>query len=352
MKKAKKETRDVYQQDPSSEANPDKDSLLSTLRPILPSWADPAKVSLKPLCHGGSVRKYYRIANGSHSIIVMDSSSLPEDFDSFISLADKLESSKVPIPKIHAVLPEKKIALMEDLGDVSLYSLTQNCESKEEVVPHYEEVIGHLLRMQRSEELSTVKREFDFCGLRWETEYFYLQFILRYCGMEVDKEERLFAEFDALATTLAKLPRVFMHRDFQSQNIMVGPKGVAFLDFQGGRRGIPHYDLASLLRDPYVKIPKETEKKLRELYLEKARGVPWLDENKFITHYNLASIQRHSQALGAFAYLSLELKKIHFIPHIAPCMEYLQRELAETDEFPCFREIVAEAALAYEKRKM
>lgn len=329
-----------------AETDSERAALLSTLQPILPFRADLAQISFEPLRNGGSVRKYYRIADGSHAAIVMDCSDVPKEFDSFIYVADKLECNEIPVPKIYATLPEKKIALLEDMGDTTLFSLTQNCATKEEFIPHYEEVLEHLLRIQRSEELSTVKREFDFRGLRWETEYFHDQFILRYCKMDSKNKERLFDEFDKLAATLADLPRVFMHRDFQSQNIMVGPKGVTFLDFQGGRRGIPHYDLASLLRDPYVRIPKEEEKRLREIYLKKAEGVPWLDGQKFPEYYNLAAIQRHSQALGAFAYLTLELQKVHFAPHISPCLEYLNRELTETDEFPCFRDLAAEATLS------
>lgn len=318
--------------------------LLSSILPILPSWAEAGKVEIQPLGQGGSVRGYYRISSGHDSAVLMDSSPLPQDFESFLSLAKRLKTAGIPVPEVYSALPEKFLAVLEDLGDASLYSLVKETASKEELVPRYEEVLKYLVRMQGSRELSSLDKEFDFKGIRWETDYFFRQFIVRYCGLKPRNEGKLFAEFDALAGKLEKVPHVFMHRDFQSQNIMVSPKGVYFLDFQGARRGLPHYDLVSLLRDPYAGIPEAMEKRLLEFYANMARSSDWFDEKYLHEHYNLSGIQRHSQALGAFAYLSLELNKTHFRSHIRPCLEYLCLELDARDEFPCFMELAREAS--------
>lgn len=319
--------------------------LLSSILPILPLWAEAEKVEIQPLGQGGSVRGYYRISSGHDSAVLMDSSPLPHDFESFLSLARRLKTAGIPVPEVYSSLPEKCLAVLEDLGDATLYSLLKKTASREESVYHYEEVLKYLVRMQGSRELAFLEKEFDFKGIRWETDYFFRQFIVRYCGLKPGNEEKLFAEFDALAGRLSKVPRVFMHRDFQSQNIMVSPKGVYFLDFQGARRGLPHYDLVSLLRDPYAGIPEAMEKILLEFYANMARSADWFDESSFHEYYNLSGIQRHSQALGAFAYLSLELNKTHFRAHIPACLKYLCLELEARDEFPCFRELAREAAL-------
>ena len=274
----------------------------------------------------------------------MDSSALPADFDVYLSIAGMLERSGIPAPRVQAALPEKKIALLEDLGDSTLYRLFKENGTPETLLAYYEKVLEYLVRMQKSEELFQVKREFDFQGIRWETDYFYKQFILRYCKMKPENEEKLFEEFDLLAARIATLPRVFMHRDFQSQNIMVKEERVVFLDFQGARRGLPQYDLVSLLRDPYVRMPREMEERLLRLYVERAKDAPWFSERDFFESYTLAGIQRHSQALGAFSYLSLELGKKHFLSHIPPCLAYLKEELAEREEYPCFRELAERVA--------
>ena len=324
---------------------PEKDTIPSTIHSILPLWVDPGKIRVEVLSEGGSLRKYYRIWDDSHSAVIMDSSQLPVDFDAYLSIAGMLERSGIPAPRIEAALPEKKLALLEDLGDSTLYRLFKENETPKTLLPHYEKVVEYLARMQESEELSQVKREFDFQAIRWETEYFYKQFILRYCKMKPENEEKLFEEFDHLAERVSRIPRVFMHRDFQSQNIMVKEGRVVFLDFQGARRGLPQYDLASLLRDPYIRMPKEMEERLLRLYMERVKDAAWFNEKDFQEDYALAGIQRHSQALGAFSYLSLELGKKHFLPHIPPCFAYLKEELAEREESPCFRELVERVAL-------
>ncbi|MBI5187344.1 MAG: phosphotransferase [Nitrospinae bacterium] len=321
-----------------------KKSILSSILPILPSWADPDIVEIRPVSQGGSVRGYYRISSGHASTVLMDSSALPDDFKCFMSLSQKLKQAGVPVPEVYSALPDKCLALLEDLGDSTLYSLLKAAASKEELTPRYEEVLKFLVRMQSASEFSLMEREFDFKGIRWETDYFFRQFIVRHCGITPENQDELFEEFDALAERLEKVPRVFMHRDFQSQNIMVGPKGVCFIDFQGARLGLPHYDLVSLLRDPYAGIPEGMEKHLLEFYVDLARPKEWFDEASFREYYRLAGVQRHSQALGAFAYLSLELKKTQFLAHIRPCLEYLCRELEERDELPRFRELAREAA--------
>lgn len=324
---------------------PEKDAILSTIHSILPLWADRGKVRVETLSEGGSVRKYYRIWDDSHSAVIMDSSQLPADFDAYVLISQMLERSGIPAPRIEAALPEKKMALLEDLGDSTLYRLFKENGTPETLFPYYEKVLEYLVRMQKSVELSQVRREFDFQGIRWETDYLYKQFILRFCKMKLENEEKLFEEFDHLAERVSRFPRVFMHRDFQSQNIMVKEGRVVFLDFQGARRGLPQYDLASLLRDPYVRMSREMEERLLRLYVEKAKDAPWFSEKDFQENYALAGIQRHSQALGAFSYLSLELGKKHFLPHIPPCLAYLKEEMDAREEYPNFRELMERVAL-------
>jgi len=327
-----------------------QDSLLATLRPILPAWVDHEKYRLAPLGRGGSLRKYYRLSRPGESLIVMDSSALPEDFERFLSIAEKLGARGLPIPEIHAALPDKGLALLEDLGDATLYSLMREAPSRRDPIPVYKKVLTCLIATQNSRELLSVNREFGFQGIRWETDYFYQQCVRRFYGIKPENEEALLEEFDALASKVEKAPRVFMYRDFQSQNIMVRDGEVYFLDFQGARRGLPHYDLVSLVRDPYARIPRDMESVLVDFYAEGARGSGWFEEDSFREYYLLAGIQRHAQALGAFAYLALTLKKLHFLDHVRPCLEYLLMELRERGNFPCFRDLVEEVMEAENKR--
>src|SRR6202012_3566808 len=72
---------------------------------------------------------------------------------------------------------------------------------------------------------------------------------------------------DEIAVQLAALPRCFVHRDFQSQNIVIKDEAACFIDFQGMRPGLPQYDLASLFYDPYVGLPAAERSALLDYYL-------------------------------------------------------------------------------------
>ena len=65
---------------------------------------------------------------------------------------------------------------------------------------------------------------------------------------------------------LGDLPRVLVHRDFQSQNIIVRNGQAHLIDFQGMRPGLAEYDLASLLYDPYVTLSADERTQLLEYY--------------------------------------------------------------------------------------
>ena len=55
-----------------------------------------------------------------------------------------------------------------------------------------------------------------------------------------------------IAEVLAGQPRVFVHRDYHSRNLMVDGARLGVIDFQDALMGPATYDLASLLRDAYI----------------------------------------------------------------------------------------------------
>jgi aminoglycoside/choline kinase family phosphotransferase len=98
---------------------------------------------------------------------------------------------------------------------------------------------------------------FDYNYLRWETQYFKDNFLKKYCEMDDSCLCGLDDEFHALAEDVLTSPQVMIHRDFQSQNIMIKHSEVYVVDFQGARLGPPTYDLASIIIDPYVSMPEQ-----------------------------------------------------------------------------------------------
>ena len=171
-------------------------------------------------------------------------------------------------------------------------------------------------------------RRFDYSALKWETDYFRTNYLQKKRGIaEIPQAVENF--FSTLACMVDTHPKVLMHRDFQSQNIMVcNNSEVGFVDFQGARRGTMFYDIASLLWDPYVSLP---EAMVEDFFEDWYRGYTLchesFDKDEAWTLFLQASLQRLMQAMGAFCFLSMEKKIASFEQYIEPGKKRLLRVL-------------------------
>jgi aminoglycoside/choline kinase family phosphotransferase len=156
-----------------------------------------------------------------------------------------------------------------------------------------------------------------------ELEYFRERFLNGYLGLEVGPEDlRRDFEHIADAAGVGALSQV-IHRDFQSRNIMISSGKLRLVDFQGMRFGPPGYDLASLMVDPYVRLPLEVEKKVIALYWLKSRKFLDCSLQEFLESYGTVRLCRNLQVLGAYGYLGLVKDKKHFLKYIPRAWEQL-----------------------------
>ena len=163
--------------------------------------------------------------------------------------------------------------------------------------------------------------------LEKESGYFLQTFCGDYLGLQ-DFPPTLTDEFEQLAGRASSQPAVyFLHRDFQSRNLMLCKGQIRVIDFQGGRLGPLGYDLASLLIDPYAAIPPEVQQELLEHYLEHLCQYG-LDDLAFLRGFPSLVLQRDLQILGAFAFLSQQRQKAFFQQFILPAAISLQHHLA------------------------
>ena len=75
--------------------------------------------------------------------------------------------------------------------------------------------------------------------------------------------------FQPLCETLAAQSLGFTHRDYHSRNLMASDHGLMILDFQDARMGPCQYDLASLLKDSYVRLDSDLRNQLIELFVSR-----------------------------------------------------------------------------------
>ncbi|MBU0651613.1 MAG: phosphotransferase [Proteobacteria bacterium] len=295
-------------------------------------------VELTPVGKGGSDRYYFRVsAAGGRPSILMRYGRMYEENDLYAAVASFLRGIGVTVPAIYGHDPELRLILMEDLGDQDLYALGDApWEVRRGLYEKTLELAAKMLSfsLDRLPAGLRLMPGFDANLYRWERDYFREHCVRNVCRITLGaaEGEALEAELAALAGRLLSTPPVLVHRDLQSQNVMIRAGEPILIDFQGMRTGSPFYDLGSLLCDPYVSFPEEGRNELLRLYHGISRSrYPW---DLFRELFLLASAQRLMQALGAYGFLGREREKPHFLNHIRPALDNLITVTAEAESLP------------------
>ncbi len=301
---------------------------------IFNSIPDTKHMKFSPLERQGSDRIFYRIQTPNNSFILMQYILDDGDFTNYLDVNTFLSKCRLGVPKIIQVHQPRKSVLLEDLGDQRLYDAV-NGSSKSDIEAMYRQVIEFLIEFQSRgtrqirECPIAADRQLDYKGLRWETAYFAEMFLDAEAGIDLRRIRVLDSEFDALAAAAAQLPQTLIHRDFQSQNILLKDEKVCIVDVQGARLGPVTYDIASLLYDPYVELPAQLRNNLAEYYAENARQRGLLTESpaEFRHALILCSLQRLMQALGAYGFLARVKNKETFKQFIPAGLRLLRKNL-------------------------
>lgn len=285
---------------------------------------------------GGSERRFYRVRDGGKTSVLMRCGSGDTDFTRHVEYTGFFLSHSIPVPKLIASDPVALEAHFEDGGDISLYTYLKYHSENKEIEDIYKKVIDALILIhtKATEDVSSCplleKRVFDYDHFRWETKYFVENFVERIGGLQVRDDGPLGKELKNLARKADSFAKTIVHRDFQSQNIMV-PNGerILIIDFQGARTGPPAYDLASMLWDPYYRLNDELRQYLVEYYISqmKSRGSSTFDEDTFRESLLVCRLQRHMQALGAYGFLSSIKGKKYFLKFVGEGLRLLKEEI-------------------------
>jgi aminoglycoside/choline kinase family phosphotransferase len=300
------------------------------------------------LTHGGSDRHFIRLSGGTRPVVALARPGGDDELDRYIAIGRFLRRHGIDVPEQLAVDRENGVVLMEDLGSTHLQDGLKDCTSEEEG-SLYEICLDVLVSLQTSvtdamfAEGMLEDRSFDADVLLGETAYFEREFVRSYAGLtcppEWDGERRFLAE------RLAGEPPAFMHRDFQSRNIMITGGRIAIIDFQTAHRGPGVYDVASLLKDPYHPVPEALRRRLLQKFhgdLVAAGGAVETSYERYKEILILAGIQRNCQALAAYAYLGRTKGKTQFLDFITPGLALLEEGIAEADGFPALGAMVRE----------
>jgi aminoglycoside/choline kinase family phosphotransferase/dTDP-glucose pyrophosphorylase len=301
----------------------------------------------------GSDRRWYRVAFGERTLIMADHGvhgpESPQEVDAFVDIGNYMATQGVPVPEIHAFDRFAGLVFLEDLGDVHLQDEVIRLGQTDEVYTLYRSIIDGIVSMWQiadrgfrsswTYQSETYDRRLI---LDKECRYFLEAFLRDYEGIEVSYDY-LQTEFEQLAQGALENAMIgLMHRDMQSRNIMVRKGEFHFIDFQGARIGPLQYDLASLLIDPYVALPRSAQEMLLAHGNEKLKSIGIHRPQDYFAGYRYCAICRNLQMLGAFGYLSRVKKKTYFEQYIPRAVEILKHNLAEFGEnaFPRLQSIM------------
>ena len=307
---------------------------------------------IKKLAGDASDRSYYRLSfrnkNAFPKTIVLMKLAAPfkESESDIISLQRFLRNCSLPVPEIYLTKPERGFIYIEDCGDELLADCVSGGDGAtgatgadtNKLMKLYMKAIDLLLIMQiectikMKPDNPAGKREFDadkyMSELRHTAKYFIKGFRARQLGSS--DEERLDSFFMRLVSPIVKEPLLFTHRDYHARNILVKDGRFYILDYQDGRMGPQHYDLASLLYDSYVKLDDDTRNALINYYLDRweLASKNKIDAITFNAMLKRVSLQRSLKALGTFGYQAMEKQNRFYLRFVPDTLGYIKDNLS------------------------
>ena len=299
------------------------EAILSTARQFL--GVDPTvPIILEPIKRGASGRTIVRVKTPVREpFIGIHWNEDREDNSQFIPVAHFLKQAKLRVPAIIHERARHRVVLVEDLGDVDLLSLKDRPFA--ERLPFYRsafEQVDRLFYAKPAKDFHLMP-PFDAALYRWEQQYFFEYLVEDFLGLDADGL-RGNPVFTDLAERLGTVARHLVHRDFQSQNLLIKDGQVWLIDFQGLRRGRQEYDLASLIFDPYLDHSEAEREALLVLWEEVA------DERPLEALFHECAAQRLMQALGAYGNIVKNRGDAWYRPHIATAGRLLGEVTAGT----------------------
>ncbi len=299
------------------------DTLLTAVRAHL-NLAPTHKVLMEPIQKGASGRTIIRIKPEDHgSFIGVHYTLERSDNANFLPVGQFLDSAGLNVPQVLYDNIGRHVAIVEDLGDTDLTSLKD--EPYEVREPYYRsafEQLDKLLYVRPPKDFD-LQPKFDAEMYQWEQDYFIEHFVETHLGKDgaALREDPILA---SLRTRLGATSPHMVHRDYQSQNLLLKDGECYVIDFQGMRMGRQEYDLASLLYDPYMNHTAEERVKMLKLWEEVTEEMPIEPILKD------CAAQRLMQALGAFANLGHNQDNEWYLEQIPSAVTALKEVIADT----------------------
>lgn len=278
----------------------------------------PIPFTLIPLTGDASFRRYFRLSLPTTTKIVMDAPPDKETLVPFIHIQRTLSAQGILTPIVHAVDLKQGFALLDDLGDtLLLHMLTEHNRDH-----YYAKAIDTLTNIQACSTRSLPV--FDKQHMLKEMSLFHDWFLNAYLKLSLTSAEEQIIQttLNAIADRVAAQPQVFIHRDYHSRNLMIVEDKLGVIDFQDAMLGPVTYDLASLLKDCYIKLPETTYQQYADQFYQHQPLVQRWSMQAFMEEVDYCGLQRHLKVLGIFCRLHLRDNKPNYLQDLPLTLDY------------------------------
>ena len=283
------------------------------------------RFSLAPASEDASFRRYFRLtfADGATPLILMDAPPDKEDCRPFLKVQGLMASAGVHVPAVHATALEEGFLLLEDLGTTT-YLDRLDADSAKDL---YEAATGTLVSIQAASRPGVLP-DYDAALLERELRLFPDWYLARHLQTQLSATDAATLEsaFSVLLSNNLAQPRVYVHRDYHSRNLMVCEDGPGVIDFQDAVYGPITYDLVSLMKDAYISWEEPVVLDACIRYWERARrvGLPvHADFAELYRDFEWMGVQRHLKVVGIFSRLAHRDGKKRYLDDIPLVMDYL-----------------------------
>ncbi len=322
-------------------------------------------VKIHKLFGHASYRTYYRITlpDGKTYILMQmpaGAASLSEEITNyegpkdelpFVNIQRYLKSLQLHVPELYCWDAEKKIIVLEDVGDRHLETYLKDTTEVLRL-SFYRRAIDLLVQMQKKTrgdgggkvDCIAFHRSFDEKLLNWEFDHFLEYGIEDRFKIKVPEEDKkLFKKITrSISKEIANSKYIFVHRDFQSRNLMMKDYDLYILDFQDALMGPQTYDLVSLTRDSYIELSSESVEELIDYFLEtrKKADIPLENEKNFKKLFYLTTLQRKLKDTGRFQFINTVKENPNFLVNVPASLRYVKDAFNKLPEFEDLRKMI------------
>ena len=285
-------------------------------------------IQLNQLNGDAGFRQYFRV-NSKPSLIAVLAPPLLEDSSLFVSIALCFKKNSLHVPVIYAVNYESGFLLLEDFGDDVLLPLL----TEKDFNDLYDSAEVELIKIQKIPINNTIFPVYNRLRLLEEMSMFTEWFVKKLLNVELNIIDlRLLDDaFSTIADSALEQTQVVVHRDFHSRNLMKLTNGsIGVIDFQDAVIGPITYDMVSLLRDCYVRLPEKyvVQRALAYYRLAVVEGVTsQASDEQVVDWFDLMGLQRHIKVLGIFSRLYLRDGKHRYLDDLPLVVRYMMEQL-------------------------